>query len=630
MSKNQKVFSLQPGKVVLHQQEQYVIKQILDLKYLLAEHLKTTEVSRLLISDVEVLNEETASSIGIEALSDDDWRVAQQRLEIIQPVLHKPGRTKADMEAVAEEHGLHINTLYKWLRLYEQNGLLTSLAPRARRDKGDSRLNERVDVIIKECIETEYLTKLKKSVSSVHEVIKMHCRDEGLPAPHVNTIRNRIKQLSDYVKVSRRYGSKRAQELYEPSPGQFPGADYPLAVVQIDHTPTDVILVDEEFRLPIGRAWITMAIDVFSRMVTGFYISLDAPSANSVGVAVSHSVLPKDKWLIEHEIDSEWPCWGLPKTLHADNAGEFRGNMLKKACDQYQITLEWRPVARPKYGAHIERLLGSFATEIHQIPGTTFSNVEERGDYDSDKESVMTLAEFERWLATLIAEKYHHKKHSGIGMPPIRKYEQGILGTKTTKGVGLPKRIEDEETLKIDFLPFVERTVQDYGIRIDDIFYYHDVLRVWINSTVDGRSKLKRKFICRYDPRDISVIWFFDPQIKSYFPIPYRNISHPAITRWEMQTARDYLKKDGEVDIDEDKIFGAIKKMREMVESSAQKTKKSRRSLARKQAAEKKSGEYINHPDEKTTISEFPEQDDSADDEDILPFDEMEEVNNYE
>lgn len=33
----------------------------------------------------------------------------------------------------------------------------------------------------------------------------------------------------------------------------FPGAEYPLAVAQIDHTPMDVIVVDEEHRQPIQR-----------------------------------------------------------------------------------------------------------------------------------------------------------------------------------------------------------------------------------------------------------------------------------------------------------------------------------------------------------------------------------------
>jgi putative transposase len=37
-------------------------------------------------------------------------------------------------------------------------------------------------------------------------------------------------------------------------PGRFRGADFPLAIVQIDHTPMDVILVDDVDSQPIGRA----------------------------------------------------------------------------------------------------------------------------------------------------------------------------------------------------------------------------------------------------------------------------------------------------------------------------------------------------------------------------------------
>jgi putative transposase len=44
----------------------------------------------------------------------------------------------------------------------------------------------------------------------------------------------------------------------------------PLEVVQIDHTLVDVVVVDELERLPLGRPWLTLAIDVASRMVNGF------------------------------------------------------------------------------------------------------------------------------------------------------------------------------------------------------------------------------------------------------------------------------------------------------------------------------------------------------------------------
>ena len=46
-----------------------------------------------------------------------------------------------------------------------------------------------------------------------------------------------------------------------------------LEVVQIDHTVIDVIVVDEWERQPIGRPYLTLAIDVFSRCVLGLVIT---------------------------------------------------------------------------------------------------------------------------------------------------------------------------------------------------------------------------------------------------------------------------------------------------------------------------------------------------------------------
>jgi putative transposase len=125
-------------------------------------------------------------------------------------------------------------------------------------------------------------------------------------------------------------------------------------VVQIDHTPVDLMLVDDVHRRPIGRPWLTLAIDVFSRMVAGCSVSFDPPGALAVGLCLAHAILPKDAWLARHEMTTPWPIWGVMDTVHADNAKEFRGAMLRKACEEYRIDLQWRPVARPHFGGHIE------------------------------------------------------------------------------------------------------------------------------------------------------------------------------------------------------------------------------------------------------------------------------------
>jgi putative transposase len=57
----------------------------------------------------------------------------------------------------------------------------------------------------------------------------------------------------------------------------------------------DVIVVDEEHRQPIQRPFLTVVIDIFSRMVLGFAIYLEKPSAFTAGLAISHAVSPKEQ-----------------------------------------------------------------------------------------------------------------------------------------------------------------------------------------------------------------------------------------------------------------------------------------------------------------------------------------------
>jgi len=69
----------------------------------------------------------------------------------------------------------------------------------------------------------------------------------------------------------------------------------PLVIVQIDHTPADIILVDSFERKPIGRPWVTLAIDIATRMVTGYYVSFEAPSRLSIALCRSQIVSHRPK-----------------------------------------------------------------------------------------------------------------------------------------------------------------------------------------------------------------------------------------------------------------------------------------------------------------------------------------------
>jgi putative transposase len=128
-----------------------------------------------------------------------------------------------------------------------------------------------------------------------------------------------------------------------------------------------------------------LSTDVATRMVAGFHISLWAPSTVSLCLALSHAVLPKDSWLADRELQNlEWPAGGLPRSIHVDNAREFHSDVLVRGCQEYGIQLDHRPVGRPHFGGHIERLIGTMMGAVHLLPGTTFSSVDQKGAYESE------------------------------------------------------------------------------------------------------------------------------------------------------------------------------------------------------------------------------------------------------
>ena len=559
----------------------------------LARDQDTGEIRKVAIEDIELPMDESVVEDSDEASKHPDlstipesaWNIARSRFETIKPLLNKAGRKAADVEARATFANVHCATVYRWLDAYERSGLLSSLLPPNRKGAGEKKLDQEIEAIINATIKEVYLTKRKRSVMKTFKEVKDRCKKAGLKPPHYNTVRNRIRAIPKKIRIEARVGRRAASDACDPRIGSYPDADFPYAVFQIDHTQLPINVVDEEDREPIGKPWLTLAIDVNCRMVPGLYLSLDPPSAMSVGLCLIHAILPKEQYLAKRGITTPWPIWGVMDTVHADNAKEFRGNMLRRATEQHNFDLIWRPVKAPRYGAHIESLLGTFMHDLRSLPGAAGKDKEGREDYRPEQEAAMTLKELETWLVHYIVEDYHQRLHSGIGMSPIKKYEIGIFGDDDTPGCGLPDRIVDEDRLRIDFLPYVERTVQNYGVVIDKVHYYGHVLNRWINAADPENPKSKRLFIFRYDPRDMSVLYFYDPEIEDYFEVPYRDSSRPVLSQWEIRKATRWLEDQGIKDVNEDLIFSAHERMREIESEAVRKTKQVRRAAQRRKEA---------------------------------------------
>ncbi len=499
---------LKPNVVVGYEGQPYKIVNVLNANDIVISSLDSVRSLQVNARSLTIFNGGNTLTErlnkGDQDISNEAWQIALQRYEIIKPLIEYS--TTELVENRANEYDVNRSTLWKWLKDYRENNSLMALIPKKRGWTTEkSRLSPQVSNIIKQAINDEYLNAKKPSISKTIEIVKAECSRLQLEAPHENSIRRRIEALNDYQVTKARLGSKAAIDKFKAAAGSFPNADYPLAYVQIDHTPLDIEIVDDEFREAIGKP---------------------------------------------QSLSKVWDSLGIP-------------------------TNWW---------GHIERMLGIVNLEMHVLDGTTFSNVQQRGTYDSAKQACMTLKELEYYIVYWITKVYHQKKHSALGTSPIVKWEEGVWGTKTTAGTGLKERVSDEDTLFIDFLPEFEATIQRTGVQKDNLFYFADCLRQWVNSIdpEDNNRKRKRKFLFKRDPRDISQIWFYEPYSNTYFKVPTAKREIPPISLFEYKQVQNYLKSERQDVQNQDEIYKAILHLRDQLNQARSLTRKQRRSNQRK------------------------------------------------
>ena len=340
--------------------------------------------------------------------------------------------------------------------------------------------------------------------------------------------------------------------------------------MQIDHALADVIVVDERDRLAIGRPWVTLAIDVFSRCVLGFYVTLDPPAVTSIGMCLTQACLPKDPWLLARGLSHlEWPVSGMPMVLRAENGKDFRSEPLRRGCTEHHIELDFRPIATPHFGGHIERLIGSTMGRIHLLPGTTFANPRERAGYHSEEKAAMTLAEIEHWMAVEISERYHRAFHRGLGTTPLGVWEHSLKQGSSRQIPADPKRF------RISFLPIEYRALQRNGLQLLNIRYWSDALPTLVRN--------HEPLLIRYDPRDLSKLYVRAPD-HSYLDVPYADIRLPPISVWELRAARRFLAQRGDPVRNQERLFWAHGELERIVAQSVKETRRVRHQRGRKEA----------------------------------------------
>lgn len=494
------------------------------------------------------------------SLDERELELAEFRFNIISNYLNSEISRVEAYQILGVSNGL----FYKLKNLYDRELGPISLTRLSRgRQVGFRLIDSRREELIEKAIKLGWKGRAA-SIASAWRKLNELCIKEGVETPSKKTITARLKQISDKERYSLKYGAEAAEQKYGARPGKLK-TTHPLEWVQMDHTQVDLIIVSEGDRKPLGRPWLTILIDKHTRVILGYYLALHSPSTVSVSCAITHAVLPKKQFL-ERLSRSEisYPFYGVPKTIHMDNAKEFKTSGLQKACDKNRIKPSWRPYGRKHYGGHVERLIGTMMTShVHFLPGATMSNPQQRKGIDSEKESALSFKDFCRWFVGEVA-LYHGTKHSALEGSPAQEWNKYFI--ENPNGACHPALISDPHQFRLDFMPEKLRNICNRGVSLFNLLYWSPLLKLYIGH---------KKAPIKYDPFSLKVVWIF--LNGEYVPLTFSDPTQEDITLAE-QKLKNKRRANGSLDSDD--LIEVSQKNEAIVKASVKETKQKRRKIA--------------------------------------------------
>ncbi len=351
------------------------------------------------------------------------------------------------------------------------------------------------------------------------------------------TVQRRIQSYSNDIKVLAAKGKKAVREQCT-LVGDGPEAAFPLEMVLMDHTELDILVVHPATGKVLGRPVITAAMDLYSRMIVGLHIGFEEPGYRTVSLCLRSAMRTKDEILAKYGLDPKgWPCFGRFLSIVLDNGSEFHGSELDDATMQLQIDVTWCRAETPTDKGPIERWFKRLNIEvIHTLPGTTFSNPEERGDYDSEGMACLTIARIReiviRWLVT----DYSVDIHEGISKAPIVRFLEGQVDTP-------PDLCTEVEDFDILLLNAKACALTRQGIRLDGRRYGGAERNERLQYLLNDPNK-PDLCVIKQDPDNMGLIYLLDWQTSRYVTVKADDFADAdGLTMREHQVAAESSRR---------------------------------------------------------------------------------------
>ncbi|MEH1965404.1 TnsA endonuclease N-terminal domain-containing protein [Nostoc sp.] len=392
------------------------------------------------------------------------------------------------------------STLSRWAKQFREAeatfgcgyvGLLPRTASRGNRQpKAPTDASKLLDQFITEHFETPR----QAPAASVYRAYTRACEKANIPPLSQRTFYTRLKKRPIHEQTLKRQGAKAAYatepivlELSKTTPRH---GDRPFAICHLDHTQLDIELRSQVTGRNLGRPWLTLLIDAYSRRILAVYLTFDPPSYRSCMMALRLCVQRFGRF---------------PQSVVVDGGKEFHSVYFDTLLARYHCTKKTRPGAKPRFGSVVERLFGTTNTEfIFNLLGNTQASKQPRQltkVVDPKQLAVWTLADLYIYLSEWAYTIYDMSVHDTLGETPLQVYTNAIAAT----GEREHRHIAYNEDFLMATRPSTPKgnaKVQPgQGIKVNYLYYWNDAFR---NPVVE-----KTKVSVRYDPFDMGVAYAY-------------------------------------------------------------------------------------------------------------------------
>lgn len=416
------------------------------------------------------------------------------------------------------------STFGDWQRSYRReeraSGFgLAGLLPARRGRKQGPQLEAAVEEVIGTQIESFYETLDAPTAKALHDQVAKSCRAAGVEPPSYATLLARLRRRDRHLADRKRSGHKKA---YETAPHYWYLAsdtprhgERPWERCHIDHTQLDVVCVDSESGLPLGRPWLTLLIDAHTRRILSFWITFDPPSYRSLMMVLRRCV---ERWN------------RLPESILVDGGAEFGSVYYEQFLARWRVRKEVRP-GEPRFGAVIERFFGSLNERLlHQLRGNTkmTRNVRQLTPAtDPTVRAVWNLAALAALLGEFLFSIYDRLDHPALGSSPSAFYDARMAIT----GVRPSRLIPYNDDFRMSTLPTTAKQTAKVdrvqGVKINGRRYRAPEFR---SSDVHGLQ-----VPVRFDPMDVRHAYAYVDgrwvecwcsELRAFGPVSEREIAH--------------------------------------------------------------------------------------------------------